>query len=201
MKKNKGKLEQHLSRYWYLYLLFVLVSSIIWSMAVVFYTKDKKKEIVSIWVASYDANVSELTNKLEDNKPDYLKHVRLTFFNRDSQLLSLAYNSMAVSYDMVVLPETFSGKVALARTYSILDADYLEQSIPSIEYYETNDNKYGIKIYDKNTEDNSLITYAKDGFEKENYYVFLNKKSLHMGEINKSQYDGGIQVLKTLLDK
>lgn len=199
--KNKNYLKNHISNYWIIYLISALLSFVLWSTMIMIYTKDKKEDIVSIWLMSFNANIKEINNKLEEDKPDYLKHVRLTFVDHENDLVVSTYNTRGINYDIAILPESFLDKILIERTYASLDENYLNNEFQNLDYYQIDNVKYGIKIFDKDEEDNGLINYTKEGFEKENYYVFLNKKSIHMGEINQSRYSGGISVLKTLLYK
>ena len=77
-----------------------------------------------------------------------------------------------------------------------------EISITSQDIYINQDVKCGIKIYSKDTHSGMLdnfITYNNDDSE-EDYYMFINRKSLHLGEFNDSPYNGAISVLKGLLN-
>ena len=199
MKKNSFK--THISHYWFIYIAVAIVSAILWSTIVTFWTRDKKKEVVTVWAMAYNAKIAQITEKLETNRPDYLKHVRFTYSDYDNELASMSYNGLGAAYDIAILPETFLDKIAVEKTYSVLDENYLTENIGVLSYYEKDSNKLGIKIFDKNGEDTGLISYTKEGIENQNFYVFLSKKSLHMGKINGSEHDGGIKVLKTILEE
>lgn len=196
---NKNSFKNHISGYWIFYLLAAVISTILWSTIVSFWTKDKKEEVVTVWVMAFDANISELTNKLENEKPEYLNHVRLTFNDYENELSKISFDGLGSNYDLAILPESFLSKVAVERLYSTLDDTTINTIFGSQSYYKIDEKNYGIEIFNKSEEDNGLITYTKEGIEPENYYIFINKNSLHMGKINNSQYDGGISVIKTLL--
>ncbi|MBO6280632.1 MAG: hypothetical protein J6M95_03525 [Bacilli bacterium] len=196
MKKN---FKNHISGYWFLYVIAAVISAILWSTVVIFWTKDKKEEVVSVWIMAYDAKVGELTNELENEKQEYLKHIRLTFNNYENELTKISFDGLGSNYDLAILPESFLSKVAVQRIYTKLDSNLVDTILGEQIYYQMDEYNYGIEIFNKSDDDNGLITYTKEGIEPENYYIFINKNSLHMGEINNSKHDGGISIIKTLL--
>lgn len=195
----KKSFKNHISGYWFLYVIAAVISAILWSTVVIFWTKDKKEEVVTVWIMAYDAKVGELTSELEKEKPEYLKHVRLTFNDYENELTKISFDGLGSNYDLAILPESFLSKVAIERMYVQLDNVIIDTILGEQTYWQTNEYNYGIEIFNKSNDDNGLITYTKEGIEPENYYIFINKNSLHMGEINNSKYDGGLSVIKTLL--
>lgn len=197
---KKDRLKTHIYSFWPLYIIFSVVSILLWSTIVTFWTKDKKEEVVKVWVMSYGLDVSKMNEKLEENMPSYLKHVRTTFQDRKNVFIDMIYEGLGEGYDIAILPMEFIEKTNIEKTYCSLDERYFASDFYDMNYYEKEGVKYGIEIFDKGDEDDSLITYTKEGEERDNYYVFLNKNSLHFSEVNNSNYDGGLAVLKTLLE-
>ena len=196
---NKEKFETHISTHWFIYLIYSIIAIFIWSYAVTLYTKDRPKEVVTVWIMAYDADQNALTLKLESSKADYLKHVRVTFEDRRGEYVTIKYQGIGVDSDIVVLPESFLENNNVASTYLMLNTDYLSSAIGDLEYYTVDYKAYGIKIFDKNDTDDGLIKYTTDDIENENYYLLIKKKSLHMGSLNNASMDGGINVLRMLL--
>ena len=198
--KNKELFETHVSSYWVTYLLYAICAIFIWCYAVTLFTKDRPKEVVTLWIMAYDINQEEYTNYLENNKPDYLKHVRVTFELKGNEYASIKYQGIGASCDIVILPESFINSFLNVSNYIELDTETINELYGDIEYYYINNKPYGIKIFDSNDIDNGLIKYTKEDTENENYYIFLNIKSLHMDNLNNSKYDGGLEVLRLILD-
>ncbi len=196
---KKESFQTHLATHWYIYLFYALIAIFLWTYAVTLVTRDKPKEVVTIWIMTYDIELAEFTEALENNRPEYLKHIRVNFEDRTAPYVDIKYQGIGVDNDIVILPESFVAKGSAAYGYQVLHKEYLESIMPGLEYYTIDDNAYGIKIFDKDDTDDGLIKYTNETDEKENYYLFINKKSLHMGKINNSQYDGGIKVLRMLL--
>ena len=79
MFKDKGSFRAHISAFWLIYVIFAIASTFIWFYVVRLYTQDKPEETLNIWIMAYDVDVDELTKKLESEKADYLKHIRVSF--------------------------------------------------------------------------------------------------------------------------
>ena len=83
---------------------------------------------------------------------------------------------------------------------------HIRGGFENLGYYTTDDGKaYGIKIYDKQTDEKAIssINYVAEGKEKENFYLLFNKKSVHLSDLSdegkKSDMDGAIEIAKRLL--
>lgn len=200
--KNRENFEAHLSTNWHIYLIYAIIAIFIWSYAVVLFTKDKPKEVVTMWILSYGINEEELVNKLESSKPEYLKHVRVNFVDRNDQFANIKYQGLGIDCDIVILPESYINGTSTLASFINLDTEFIKNNIGDVEFYNIESRTFGIKIFDKTSDDDELIKYKDDSDETEddNYYVFLNKKSLHMGSLNNSNFDGGIDVLRMLLE-
>lgn len=197
--KNKEVFYSHLATHWIIYVAYALAAIFAWSYAVVLFTQDKPEEVVTVWVLAYDIDSAALTEKLEDDMPDYLKHVRVDFQDRTQSFANTAYLGAGSSADIQILPESFIAEYGIAKQYLMLDTGYLSGILGDVGYYYADDNAYGIKIFDKDRGGDGLIKYTEENTEKENYYVLINKKSLHMGKLNDSRSSGGIEVIKGLL--
>ena len=197
--KNKELFETHLTSNWHWYLIYTLFAIFIWCYAVILVTKDKPKEVVTVWVMAYDIN-SDYVDYLEANKPDYLKHVRVSFELKGNDYASIKYQGIGTSQDIVILPESFLEEYLDLTTLIELDTDIINEKYGNQEYYYVDGKPYGIKVFDTTDEDNGYITYTKEDTTNESYYIFLNNKSLHMGNLNNSKYDGALEILRLLLD-
>ena len=199
MNKKFHKINTHISNSWIFYVLSAVVSIILWSTAVVFVTKDKKEEVVTVYALAYSADVKSITSDLEENKDDYLKHVRFTFSDYTMELSNMTYEGLGKNYDIAILPESFLKRVAIPRFYIELDTTLINETFGVQKYYQFESKNFGIEIFNKDDIDDGLIKYTKKDVTPENYYLFINKSSLHMGEINDSSRSGGINVIKRLL--
>ena len=198
--KNKELLSAHVANHWISYLIYAIVATFIWCYAITLWTKDKPKEVVTIYVLSYGCESDNLASKLEEVKDDYLRHVRVNYDDRTNPYVNIKYQGLGTSCDIVIVPESFIESMGVESVYSSLDKDYMTSIFGELEYYTIDEKYYGIKLFDKNSEDNGYIKFKLEDTEDENYYIFLNKKSLHMGEINNSDMDGAIKILKELLN-
>ena len=50
---KKESFEAHMSTHWYIYLIYAIIAIFIWSYAVVLITRDKPKEVVTVWIMTY----------------------------------------------------------------------------------------------------------------------------------------------------
>ena len=197
--KDKESFIAHLSTHWYFYVAYALIAAFIWTYAVTLFTMDKPQEVVTVWVFAYDADEALLAEKLEDDKPDYLRHVRLSFYDREDAYANVVYQAVNEDTDILVLPESFIAEYVPIEKYLALDTGYLDKTLGVKDYYLSGDKAYGIKIFGEENEDSGLIKFTKDGTERENYYILINKGSLHMGKLNGSDLAGGVEVIKDLI--
>ena len=107
--------------------------------------------------------------------------------------------------DILILPESYLSKEGCAGYYAEISEAY-QAVFENLGYYTTDDGKaYGIKIYDKVTDQSAIssINYVYEGKEKEDFYLLFNKKSVHLSDLSdadkKSEMNGAIEIAKRLL--
>ena len=104
--------------------------------------------------------------------------------------------------DILIVPES---KLDTFHTYSFVKLDdlFVNSFCSSVyEFYDFDNIHCGLKIYSQDTCSGILdeyIRYSNDE-SNENYYMFINEESYHLGNFNNSKYNGAINVLKGLFE-
>ena len=196
---NKEVFRSHLATHWYIYIAYAIIAVLVWNYAITLHTQDKPQEVVTVWVLSYDIDAAALTADLERDMPEYLKHVRVNFQDREDAFANVAYQGMGADMDILILPESFIVEYEIAQRYLALDVKYLNTLLGNVDYYMVDEKAYGIKIHDKESDLVGNIKFDKDIAEKEDYYILINPNSLHFSELNESEFSGGLDILRSLI--
>lgn len=189
-------------------ILFVILA---WSWVFSYLTMIKTEEKVSVFIGSYSTSF-EKTADLNENKPEYLKLVEVNAYSLKDDMFATYLSVFGLEMgDILILPESKLGKESeeianvCARYFAPVSVSY-QAEFSNLGFYTagTEAKAYGIKVHDKETH-KSLISCLNfgEGEEEENYYLFFNKKSVHLSDLSdsgqKTDMNGAIEVAKRLL--
>ncbi|MBQ7995755.1 MAG: hypothetical protein IJ247_06065 [Bacilli bacterium] len=178
-----------LARIWYVYVIVTVAGILLIDYAFNVINKPRNEETITLFVVSEGNDLKELKEKLEDNKPNYLREINIYGVRRESNEFSTYFDVYGkANSDVVILPESKIEEDVVFNHYSPFSFDYLNDYIDGLSTYrlEKNGLDYGVKIHSKG-EDNGLIEYKSEGFD-EDYYAFFVNGSLHIGEMSDSEY-------------
>ena len=173
-----------LRKYWYLYLIWVVVAVMAWDMIFAFLTKVPKEEKVEIFVGEQDDDWDDIEQLCNDKMPKYLKKVNVRRYTVSQiQFVEMLQIQGSVA-DIFILPES---KVQEAKVYYLpLDTEKAQNVFGIVEFYEIDGTAYGIQINGHSTE--------------EDYYMFFGSASVHLGDWNDSSMDGAIALAEVILN-
>lgn len=181
------KIKSNISKFWYLYLVCLVVFPFISIYVVDVINKPRNEETISIFIGSCSSDSKELVNKLNENKPSYLREINVRNYVYYEDSFPSLYNSFGKNEsDLIILPESKILDDTCMYYYAKLD----ESLFPNESFYFAGEDKacYGLLLHKKETNNDDLITY-KDDDHDENYYAFFNKNSLHIGLVNGSNWN------------
>lgn len=187
------------------YVACIFIAIMLWGWIFNLLTQIKTEEKVSVFIGSYTTGF-EKTNELNENRPEYLKVVEVNAYSVNDGMFNTFLSVFGYEVgDILILPERYISKESCAGYYAEISATY-QGVFENLGYYTTDDGKaYGIKIYDKQTDEKAIssINYVAEGKEKEDFYLLFNKKSVHLSDLSdegkKSDMDGAIEIAKRLL--
>lgn len=185
---------------WYIYLAVILVSSFAMIYMVKLIDMPRNEETISLFVGACDFDSSKLYNKLDANKPNYLREIDIKeaiYYSNDFDYFYSAQGKE--NTDIIILPLSKCSEKIIKSYYTVLDTQYVEETLSSVTYYESSDNyKYGIKIRNKGDKNNNLIAYY-DETHDEDYYMFFGRSSLHAGKNNNSNWNTSLAFAKIIM--
>ncbi len=161
---------KNIASQFYLYLLWLLVSVLVWGWVFTRITDTAPEKKVTVFVNAYAVEARALSVELEKSMPEGIKMIRVRPF----------------SY-------------AMFEESSILGADIFIIKGSEIESYRDSLAGDGIKIYDARTGHGAArqyIRYTIDGEAPEDYYLFYGVESVHTGEKDEAAF----AVAQTLLN-
>lgn len=190
MKKSFSK---HLSSFWYVYVAWALFAVMFTNWLIGMLTKPKPEEYVTVFIGSYSTS-SPLYQKLNEEKSDYLKFVEVECYSiNDTETYYTMWQVYGASADIVILPESQLEDVALSAYYIPLSSSLLtEWGVTQTYSYDKDGKPYGIKVFDKTEKTgvcSEYIEYTMKDKEVENYYLLINKDSVHLTGIKETIYE------------
>lgn len=196
-----SKFLNHFISKWYKYLFALILAIVLWILLIDLFVAPKKNEKIGIFIGSY--GMSEKINEAI-TKPDYLREINFYDVNINESYYFILFSSYASSgdFDMAIVAES-QFRESDIQYYEKINQEKFEGSFGVFDYYRVNDDIYGVKVYDSETNQGILtdyIAFEDEGFE-EDYYLFFSNSSIHLGPLNDSQYDGLYEILKELLNK
>ncbi len=198
---NKDDFRSHISIYWTKYLIGFISSIVLSILIISIASSPTKKEKVSIFLTC--TNVSdEFYDYINSITPSYLEIIELNIKHKEDTYYGTVIKGYRGHADIIIVPESKLDYI-ITKDSLVLSDDIMDIfTDKEYEYYYKDDKAIGIKIYSKETKScilEDLVTFNKED-DIENYYLFINVNSLHLGELTNSKYDGVIVILKEILN-
>lgn len=185
-------------------LFFILVTSLIFTVAsyIVFDTLSKPRiqNKVEILIGAEINNKKEMEGKILSYCSNDIYKINITALEADSDLFLNYYTASISNVDLLILPSFFLEKNGFKQNlnqYLNLDEELLEEKtqINEFSFYKVENLNKGILIYKQDDKKGYLdeeIKYNNDF----SYYLFLNKKSYHIGELNNKNSNACFDIIK-----
>lgn len=197
---TKNELKMHIKNHWKYQLLAIFLAFLVSILCITIASTPTRKEKISIFVVCNGVS-GEYSPYIDSLKPDYLEVMEAVTIDKKDTYYTTILNARMKRSDIVVVPES-SKDMLMKDYYFVLSDEFIDNfTTTDYEYFDISDTHYGIKVYSKDTHTgilNGLVDFKDE--EEEDYYLFINKTSYHMGEFNNSKYDGLINVLKEILN-
>lgn len=190
--------------YFFNNLFFILIASLIFTVSsyIVFDTLSKPRiqNKVEILIGAEINNKKEMENEFLSYCNDDIYKINITALEADSDLFLNYYTASISNVDLLILPSFFLEKNGFKQNlnqYLNLDEELLEEKtqINDFSFYEVENLNKGILIYKQDDKKGYLdedINYNN----KFSYYLFLNKKSYHIGELNNKKSNACFDIIK-----
>lgn len=198
---TKVEFKTHINLNWKYYILGIIASFLLSLTAITIASYPTKKEKVAIFLTCYktEGNIKEYFDSI---KPEYLETIELNIKHKEDTYYGTVIKGYRKTADIMIIPESKINYIITKNCLVLSDDIMNELSDKTFDYYSFQDVKYGIKIYSKDTNEGILkdyVVFNKEGSE-EDYYLFININSMHLGELNNSKYDGAVIILKEILN-
>ena len=173
---------------WYAFAAWLLITVLLASWLFPWLTRISPEEKLTVFVGSYSQDTGELRQVLERNKPEELVELNVYSGALDDGLYDAFYTTYGLSYaDVMVVPRQAVEEIVssengnLSDFFTVIPLGFFPNA--DWTYYSAGGEHYGIRIYDSQTGKGfcSLIDFTKDGKENQDYYIFFNKDSVHLG--------------------
>ncbi len=188
---------------WYSYLIVIVTSIGVSCYLADLVNEPRDEEIIRIFIGSNTADNPILYKTLNEDRPDYLRKIEIRSASYSSNDFGTMYNYYGKrDVDMVILPSSMIYESVVRSYYQKIDHNYVAHYVNEPSYYDSEDHDhYGILVHSKEAEvENQIIGFDKDGKEKEDYYCFFGKGSLHIGDYSKSRYNTAFEFVRKIID-
>ena len=170
------------SKNFLLYLLWALIAVVAVEWVFSALAAPKAEQTIYLFICADGVDEEGLKEKLESQKPEYVKEVVLFCYDKKSKDFSLLFatNGLRKS-DILILPKSVFEGENVSTAFCPLNASYVKENVSSAPLYYLNEKAYGIKVYDGDSGEGcatDLITYCGD--EKEDCYLLFNVNSKHL---------------------
>ena len=198
--KTVNSILSKAAKHWYLYLVWFMVVFLLWELVCRVLIQIPQEEKLVFFVGSQDCDTDGLKNKLEENIQEYLKQVDVYYYASENNYFGTLLQLYGTKADLFILPES---KATEALPYYLeLDIEKVKHSFGNVEFYQSEGKFLGIKIYDYESDTGKLKEYIsyynQEVVPKENYYLFFNKESLHLGSWNDCLTDGAVVLMEVM---
>lgn len=195
--------------YFFNNLFFILIASLIFTVSsyIVFDTLSKPRiqNKVEILIGAEINNKKEMENEFLSYCNDDIYKINITALDADTDLFLNYYTASISNVDLLILPSFFLEKNGFKQNinqYLNLDEELLEEKtqINEFSFYKVENLNKGILIYNKEDKKGYLDEEIKYNNEF-SYYLFLNKKSYHVGELNNKNSNACFDIIKEVFKK
>jgi len=185
----KKYFKNHFKNYWFLYVVWLLVSALLSTIIINARTRLSLEKKVEIFFACKGyGDSADINDYLTNNKPYLLEKVTLSFYDYESDFFGAYYAANGIKSDVLILPEKDSIIIdkSVENYFSRIDTNAVESYFnQELYYYSVNGYTYGIKVYDYATKTgllSSIFTGLNDDII--DYYMFFTDSSVHAKMIN-----------------
>lgn len=160
---------------WYVFIVWLLISTFISFWAVDIRTNYKKEEVMTIFISADSYNDREISNKLSKEKIGNIKETNIKCVQINDPNYYLAYSTFGTeSSDLLILKIDMFDDESLKQFYPL---DKLDDSL--YDFYKIDEKPYGVIIHSKDDDHiNEIISYGNS-----DYAIFINPNSAHINNI------------------
>ena len=208
--KKKFDLSAFIAHNWWYYVLWLVLVVVGFEAVFSFLTRPKDEESVYFFCGVEGARTDDIYADLEKIKPEYVKNIEVyAVSSRIDSFDSLFITRGQTSADIYVLPDSYCQENFMQAYFYPMDmtqikAIFGEDADAGLTVYDGV--AYGVKIYDAKTSEAKgpayfTYTYVGEDGEKHSvgdYYIFFNKKSMHLGELTGSSLDGAVRLAQAV---
>lgn len=190
--KTRFSFKNHLSRFFFVYIAAIAVTSIVCSYTVLLKTRPKDYETFSIFSEASFVKEGAFKDEMLKELPEDLLINLYTIETKDD-VFNTYFSAYGLNSDICVLSKTTLDKF---KTIQFLDLRNTVWDLPD-NYHFSTDYSIGIKCHPKGSEIlNNVFTFGDD-----DYYFVVIRNSVHLkGLVNTSKTDQVNRVLEYLMD-
>lgn len=179
MMKYKFSFVDHLKKCVVFYILAALITPALFTYFVYLKNRAKKSEIFSVFVSANLKDKVGFKNTIKTLLPDTLE-INTYSCDINDTVFGTYYLSKGEISDLLVLPESFVNEFEVPPYLEITSLTSFDLS----DAYKKNDKTYGLAVKNQNN------TYLSDyiDYSDDDYYVFVNKNSVHLNNIGPDKY-------------
>ena len=174
-------------RNWHRYVLWALISVMLWAWILLLATKAPKSQMIQIFADLSDMKADALEIALEREKPQGVKYVQASLIDN-----LIVNTSEILEGDLYLVPE--SRVENYLASFSPID----RTMFPGASFYESDGVAYGLLVYDDEADFAvgwKLVRYIPG----QRCWLFFNKDSVHLGDWNGSPDDAAITIARNFL--
>lgn len=193
MKKvDFNKLKSHFYYCWYIYIIAAVSILFLTNYIIDLKVSLKSNEKITIFIGSYAVDSDNLCTDIKNNLDNKQIEINILDYNIDDKYYSMTFNSVAsVATDLIIAPLNYITESFIRKNFACID-DFYDNSFfgDNFNYLSFEKQKYGIEIYNSNTNTcylNKYISYVKEQKE-DSYYLFINKETCNMMSLLNKDY-------------
>ena len=185
----KERFLSYLRHHYIPYCVFSVLAILSVTIAATYLGKTKDTEKIDIFLVTENFEREKFTKRLEEIKPDYLKGLNYRYVSpNDSAFSQILGTYGVVEADLFFLRKSTLKTIECSAMMLPLRKEIIEKTYAkSLSYYEDEGKTYGIALHDELFSD------------EEKVYACFNKDSLHLGDWNKQELNGDIEVVRAFL--
>lgn len=154
------------------------------------FSLPKKENKLSFLVAASDIKKNDFINKLDSFGFEDIYEYEFTCYEADSNFFLTYFASSIGNVDITIVP-SFVTELGIFKSnlskYFTFDGEFIDElDLSSFSFYESEDKKIGLKIYDGCTKSGLLEDYI--AYSDYSYYLFVSASSSHLNNNRKNIY-------------
>ena len=211
--KKKFDFPAFFARRWWYYALWLVLMIFAWEAVFSFLTKPNKKESIYFFCGVENAKTDVMYADFGSIKPEYVKNVDIYACSvRVDAFDSVFITRGRTEGDIFILPDTYCEEKTMQACFYPMDRSFIKELFgDDAECGKAlyGEKAYGVKIYDKETDEGKAAEYFTYTYVDQNgkkqavgdYYLFFNKKSLHLGKLTGGDRDGALKLAQAVFNK